>query len=79
MKKKTIRLIAAIIIACMFIIVPSTMELNGSNFGFAYRFIWDLDRHEDEVMSRTVDAAYQLVQIIGVLAIAWLITKDMKR
>ncbi len=76
--KKIIRLIAATIIACMFIIVPSTMELNGSYFGFSYRFIWDLGRHEDEVISRTVDATYQLVQIIGVLAITWLITKDMK-
>lgn len=79
MTKKTIRLIAAVIIACMFVIVPSTWGMNGNEFAFSYRFVWDLGPDEISAVPRTVDSIHLLVQIIGVLAITWLITKDMKR
>lgn len=76
MNNRTIRIIAACVIACMFVIVPSSWGTNGSSFDFAYRFIWDLGPDEKSAIPRNIESLHLLVQIIGVLAITWLLTKN---
>ncbi|HHO8399982.1 hypothetical protein VN981_19125 [Klebsiella pneumoniae] len=78
MNKKTIRIIACCVIACMFVVVPTSLVHGDSKFGFAYHFIWDVGFDETSVFPSAVDPLYLVAQIIGVLAITWLLTKDSK-
>lgn len=78
MKKKTIRIIACCVIACMFVVVPTSLVHGDSNFGFAYQFIWNVGFDDNGVFPSAVEPLYLMVQIIGVLAITWLLTKDSK-
>jgi len=76
MDNKTIRIIAAVIIAAMFVIVPTTWSLNGSQMGFSYRFIWDIGTDDRSAMPLSPSPVYIIAQIIGVLAITWLLTRN---
>lgn len=49
-----------------------------TKFGFAYHFIWNVGFDDNSVFPSAVEPFYLLVQIIGVLAITWLLTKDSK-
>jgi hypothetical protein len=76
LNNKTIRILAALIIAAMFVIVPTTWGLNGSPMGFRYQFIWNIGMDGQTSMPSTPSPAYLIAQIIGVLAITWLLTRD---
>lgn len=78
MNKKTIRIIACCVIVCMFAVVPTSLVHGDSNFGFAYQFIWNVGFDDNSVFPSAVEPLYLMVQIIGVLAITWLLTKDSK-
>lgn len=75
MSNKTIKIVAAVIIGMMFVIVPTTWNYNGAPMAFSYRFIWDLGSYANSAMAMVPNPTYIIAQIIGVVAITWLLTK----
>lgn len=74
-KKKHLRIVAAFIVALMFIIVPADKMVNGHSFDFTYKFIWNLGVTENDLFPYVVNVPLIAAQIFGVLAIVWLLSK----
>ncbi len=48
-KKNYLRIVAAFIIALMFIIVPADKMINDQSFDLTYKFIWNLGVPEGDI------------------------------
>lgn len=75
-KKNYFRIVAAFIVALMFIIVPADKMVNSQSFDLTYKFIWNLGVPEDEIFPYVINVPLVAVQIFGVLAIVWLLSRD---
>ncbi|QGU36167.1 hypothetical protein D8768_09705 [Enterobacter hormaechei] len=74
-KRNYVRIVAAVIVALMFIIVPADKMVNGHPFDFTYKFIWNLGVSESDLFPYVVNVPLIVAQIFGVLAIVWLLSK----
>ncbi|HFZ2392346.1 hypothetical protein GZZ85_05225 [Klebsiella aerogenes] len=74
--QKYIRIAASVIVACMFVIVPSDKMVNGHSFDFTYKFIWNLGVADGDAFPYVPNVDFLIAQIAGILAIVWLLTKN---
>ena len=73
--QKYIRIAASVIVAFMFVIVPSDKMVSGQSLDFTYKFIWDLGVPDGDIFPYVPNVGFLIAQIIGVLAIVWLLSK----
>lgn len=76
LNRRAIKIAVSLIILCMFIVVPTDKMVNGHPFDFAYKFIWNLGVPDDGAFPYTPNVPFLIAQIIGILAIAWLLSRD---
>ncbi|EMC9796386.1 hypothetical protein UXQ11_04595 [Enterobacter hormaechei] len=74
-KKNYLRIVAAFIIALMFIIVPADKMVNDQSFDLTYKFIWNLGVPEGDIFPYVINVPLISAQIFGVLAIVWLLNR----
>ena len=74
-KRNYVRIVAAVIVALMFVIVPADKMVNGHPFDFSYKFIWNLGVPEGDIFPYVINVPLIAAQIFGVLAIVWLLNR----
>lgn len=74
-KKNYLKIVAAFIIALMFIIVPADKMVNDQSFDLTYKFIWNLGVPEGDIFPYVINVPLIAAQIFGVLAIVWLLNR----